>query len=59
MAKAGGKSKRKHPEKYKKQYHRTAKNKDRAWARHLEANPKDEQNKVAIPKAKDTLKRSK
>jgi len=56
---SGGKSKRKHPEKYKKQYHRTTRNKERAWAKHLEAHPKDLQNNVAIPKAKETLKRSK
>jgi len=59
MAATGGKSKRKHPERYKKQYHRTAKNTKKSWAKHLENHPNDKQNIVDIPKAMTTLKESK
>lgn len=54
-----GKSKRRHPEKYKKQYHRTAKNKKAAWNEHIENHPKDEQNIRDIAKARTTLKECK
>ena len=59
MGTAGGKSKRKHPEKYKKQYHRVAKSTKKSWEEHLANHPNDEKNKLDIAKARTILRESK
>lgn len=43
-----GKGKRQRPEKYRIQRIRTSANKARAWRRHLEAHPNDQQARVIL-----------
>ena len=56
--KSGG-EKRKHPEKYRKQYYRTYQNKEKAWAKHLKKYPKDTVAKKNIDEARKKIKTQK
>ena len=59
-SKSGGKgAKRQHPEKSKRQWMRTYKNKEKAWARHIKKYPEDSRAKHQIDEARKNLKTSK
>ena len=61
MAKAGGSSAKgrqhaNHKGKYLRQWGRTYKNKEKAWARHMADNPKDTKAKADITVARTKIK---
>jgi len=51
---AKGRQHTRHQQKYLRQFGRTAKNKTKAWTKHLKSHPKDEKAKHDIGVAKDT-----
>ena len=60
-SKVGGSSKKGrqsvvHKGKCQRQYYKTAKNKEKAWARHLKKYPNDVKAKEQIAKARDTMR---